>query len=72
MASALRHRSQTDAEPADTVPSVGAKRWLLFSGTAIMAFGILLIMRQTSVTTTQLSLAPSLIVTGIVAACGNT
>ncbi len=43
---------------------IGA-RWLLFSGTAIMAFGILLIIRQTSVTTTQLSLAPPLIVTGI-------
>jgi EmrB/QacA subfamily drug resistance transporter len=40
-------------------------RWLLFSGTAIMALGILFIIRQTSTTTTQLSLAPALIVTGI-------
>jgi EmrB/QacA subfamily drug resistance transporter len=40
-------------------------RGLLFSGTAIMALGILFIIRQTSTTTTQLSLAPALIVTGI-------
>ncbi len=43
---------------------IGA-RWLLFSGTSIMAIGILLIIRQVSVTATQLSLAPALIVTGI-------
>lgn len=43
---------------------IGA-RWLLFSGTAIMAVGILFIMRQTSTTATQLSLAPALVVTGI-------
>jgi MFS family permease len=43
---------------------IGA-RWLLFAGTAIMALGILFIIRQTSTTTTVLSLAPALIVTGI-------
>lgn len=43
---------------------IGA-RWLLFSGTAIMAVGILFIIRQTSVDTTAASLAPALIVTGI-------
>ncbi len=43
---------------------IGA-RWLLFSGTAIMTVGILFIIRQVSVSATQLSLAPSLIVTGI-------
>ena len=43
---------------------IGA-RWLLFSGTALMAIGILFLIRQVSVTATQLSLAPALIVTGI-------
>lgn len=43
---------------------IGA-RWLLFSGTALMAVGILFIIRQTSTTTTVLSLAPALVVTGI-------
>jgi len=43
---------------------IGA-RWLLFSGTAIMAVGILFIIRQVSVSATQLSLAPALVVTGI-------
>ncbi|MEZ4532135.1 MAG: DHA2 family efflux MFS transporter permease subunit [Thermomicrobiales bacterium] len=43
---------------------IGA-RWLLCAGTAIMALGILFIIRQTSTSTTALSLAPALIVTGI-------
>ena len=40
-------------------------RWILFAGTAIMAVGILLITRQTSLDTTVASLAPALVVTGI-------
>ncbi len=43
---------------------IGA-RWLLFAGTALMAVGILFIIRQTSTSTTVLSLAPALVVTGI-------
>lgn len=43
---------------------IGA-RWLLCSGTALMAVGILFIIRQTSTSTTASSLAPALIVTGI-------
>ncbi|MCO5223584.1 MAG: MFS transporter, partial [Thermomicrobiales bacterium] len=43
---------------------IGA-RWLLFTGTAIMALGIVFIIRLVSTSTTQWSIAPGLIVTGI-------
>lgn len=43
---------------------IGA-RWLLFTGTAIMAIGILFISHQVAVDTTVAMLAPALVVTGI-------
>jgi MFS family permease len=40
-------------------------RWILFAGTSLMTIGILLIRASVSLDTTPLSLAPSMIVTGL-------